>query len=1062
MRRGLVVFVCLVGCDVRSPGAVNSKFGGGEGTDAPPGLAVEAFATPLELVAGGTTAVSCVVRRSGSLVTGATTELELAPSPSALNETEAGYTARFNRAGLYTLRCTTAGGAVKSPDLHVNVVPGTLVGIDTAVAPASARAGAPVAVTCTATDIYGNAPPETRPTAIETDPEIIVDPITQAIATVRGTSMGTYDVACRKDNLVDAVPAALTVTPGLPARSETSVTATDVAPTQTVSVSCTVTDAYGNPVSAQSSLVVMPASGNAASAGLAVSDLSFAASKTGLYYVFCAVPGYQAGDESPALVRVHPGLPCTWAYDSLDTSGCFWQGRRLPFYYEVADFWGNLVEPAPLEMAAVPSTGVTSDGQGGWIFANEGDYDLVFSVLEPHDSDGAHNCAGLPGAVAIPYIANIRVDSRGPQFTIVSPARSAMLLQGGVADVSVPISGQVTDTLSPVTALVFNGATLPVSGTLLSEPINQAQTSRWGMSAITGEATDECGNRSVLAQAYLRSGQYFAAATTPNAGARAVTGILAHLNQPVIDDGNRADLDDMASLIQAIIASINWDSLLPPGTPFASDPLRGGCSFPDTWTDYSYWVGRPNNSQQILGQIAVNYLRAVNGGMSFDIDLNGLSVPIAYNAYVRECVLGGQNTDNVSGSFRVNGNIQTDGVLGISLVGGVVDVSVPTLNVVVSNLNVSGFNLSCSGLLGLFCGLLEGLIEDAINAALDAFEAQIATMLRNELMARMPPMVEDFLNSFALNTGFDIPPPVNMTLNLSSGLDRVVFSGPEGTGWGELGLYTQVYPSARGGGIPATARGGIRKDGALPTFSATAYDFGMGLKDDLINQMLWALWYGGGLDLPDVTSMLGGTGVEGVNMAFYAGLPPVIMPGCAPNAQVPSCSGEQIDIGFGDVFVDASVDLGMLLSGTPGAVINVGMYLTMIAGASIDIDPTVNELLVAVSPDPLIYVQVVTIDDPGYQALMSDLFSRLLAIVAPNLVASVLGSFPIPEFDLAGIVPPCSDYLLQANCPSYCTWNSTAVPPEPKCADSFDSTWSLTNGSIVRAGDYYRLTGSLQ
>ena len=81
----------------------------------------------------------------------------------------------------------------------------------------------------------------------------------------------------------------------------------------------------------------------------------------------------------------------------------------------------------------------------------------------------------------------------------------------------------------------------------------------------------------------------------------------------------------------------------------------------------------------------------------------------------------------------------------------------------------------------------------------------------------------------------------------------------------------------------------------------------------------------------------------------------------------------------------------------------VGLYLSAIIGGTIDIDPTNNELLIALDPEPAIYVEVVKIDDEGYQDTMTELFAGLLRILVPNLLSSALGSFPIPEFDLGGI-----------------------------------------------------------
>ena len=73
----------------------------------------------------------------------------------------------------------------------------------------------------------------------------------------------------------------------------------------------------------------------------------------------------------------------------------------------------------------------------------------------------------------------------------------------------------------------------------------------------------------------------------------------------------------------------------------------------------------------------------------------------------------------------------------------------------------------------------------------------------------------------------------------------------------------------------------------------------------------------------------------------------------------------------------------------------------------------------------------------GYQSLMSDLFTRVLKLILPRLFSNVLGSFPLPEFDLSTLA---GEGLVPAG-----------------------TVWQLTNGSLDRPNlDYYRLTGSLQ
>ena len=74
------------------------------------------------------------------------------------------------------------------------------------------------------------------------------------------------------------------------------------------------------------------------------------------------------------------------------------------------------------------------------------------------------------------------------------------------------------------------------------------QSSNWGLNVLVGYAEDACGNRRVVETAYLRSGGYGAPLTESRLSARHPGGIVAQLNQPVLDDSDRNDLDDLASL----------------------------------------------------------------------------------------------------------------------------------------------------------------------------------------------------------------------------------------------------------------------------------------------------------------------------------------------------------------------------------------------------------------------------------------------------------------------------------------------------------------------------------
>ena len=117
-----------------------------------------------------------------------------------------------------------------------------------------------------------------------------------------------------------------------------------------------------------------------------------------------------------------------------------------------------------------------------------------------------------------------------------------------------------------------------------------------------------------------------------------------------------------------------------------------------------------------------------------------------------------------------------------------------------------------------------------------------------------------------------------------------------------------------------------------------------------------------------------------------------------------------------------------------------------VVGGSLDIDPTTNEIMVALDPNPQIYVEVVQIDDEGYQGVMTDLFASLLRIVVPRLLGDVLGSIPIPEFDLGALGLGINTTLSLSN-------GSLGRP---------NTSNSCVSGTELLSAGHFCLTGSLQ
>lgn len=1011
-----VIAVIAVGCKNRSPGGSNDP----DASISPAGLVIDTAVSPVEVEAGVVVSVQCAASRDGQPAPDEPTTIEVSPAASV------GATSFVATvAATYAVRCRSASfpEIVDPSPAEVIVHPAAPAAVDTLLAATTAQAGAPVAVSCAVYDAFANLVPEPGPTALLADPELLVEQSSAGHA-VRGTLIGDYEVACSRGALSDTTPAALSITVGIPGRTETQVTPDGVRPGETASVSCAVTDEYGNPLTGvAASFVVLAADGaSAEDSGLTRDAAGFSATRAGDYYVFCAVPGHEAGDESPAVVTVRPGAACAWSVELL-AEDCYAQGRALPLAWWVYDCFGNAVDDAQVELTATPASGVELGPDGRYVLTDEADYDLALTLVSEQD----------PTSTITPYVTSVRVDSTPPRIDITSPARAAMLQEGFLSSMWIPVSGTVWDAVSPIASFTFDGQAQSVSGSDTSVPVSASSASPWGLAIIEAGATDACGNRAVLVQSYLRSPAYYPPSTVDDAAARAPLAVVAHMKQTVIDDGDRSDLDDLATMGEYALQQQDFNTLIAPGQDFASDPLSSTCDFCDWWADTGYLIERhPNAARRITwaGPWLLGFT-VINGGVIVTARIDDFSVPLHFWAADRECACGVRtqiadiDVDGYAGASRVDAS----GALGITVAGGAPSVTV-------SNMTVNAGGL----FLDLDCGWADFLCDGFTSLVLDMLESTIEDALADALADMLPPLVADFLSGFTLDSGFALPEPFTTQLDIGSTIDRILFCGPQSSlpkpaqcpstspspGWGQIGLAAQIRPSARGASIPAASRGAIRLDLSLPSFPAGTYELGMALRDDLLNQIFWALWYGGALDLPDLTTLVGDLGFAGIELSFSALLPPVMMRGTGDS---------EVIIGLGDAYVRASVDLGVALgSGAPGeSVIEVGMLLSTLVGGAIDIDPTTNELLVSLDPDPRVLVQIVDIDDPSYQAAMSDLFTGLLRLLLPELLGRALGAFPIPEMDLSGV---------------------GGLPA--------GTVFRLSNASIKRASGYYQLTGDLQ
>jgi len=608
-----------------------------------------------------------------------------------------------------------------------------------------------------------------------------------------------------------------------------------------------------------------------------------------------------------------------------------------------------------------------------------------------------------------------------PRIMVNEPARAAMLQQGTMDDSPVTVKGEACDSLHTITGLSVFGETITVGGDRLCEPFSVDKDCQWGMTVITGSVTDSEGDTGTLAQSFLRSPMYFPTATVPEETARAENALFTQLNQPVFDDDDTSDFDDIATITWWHLDQNDWDVLFPSTISVSPDVDLDGEVDTATYTCTPFpSVTNHKTGYKMYKSGAFSYtaievdIGLVNGGIDLSVSMGGANLPVRVDGYVDLGCLG-ETSGQGDGSVTAE-RVVTEMSVTISLgSGGVLEVTVTDVDVTVENLEV---DLDTGGI-PLPNDLLTQIVNEAVAWMTDSIE-QAFTDTFNQML---PPLLADVVDVFKYTTSVHFPAPIDVTLLIDTGLDWIDFQ----SGYCQIGSYVQVMPDTPRQGAPAPPFGAAKREGAPPSFSVDLYAAGTGMKDDFVNQLLWAAWYGGAFDLDDVSPWTVGTDLEEADVTIFSNLPPVMMPGKDQN---------DVEIGLGDVYVDVSLDLTSVLAeaaASDAEPLHVSAYVSAIVGGSITVDEADYVFELEADPDPEVYVQIVSIDDGTYTALVQFLLVEGLTVASPDILSEIISTLPLPAFDVGSINPE--------------------LPA---------TVWNLKNVTIDRQGHYHLFAGSLE
>ncbi len=977
---------------------------------------VETLPISVNVFAGGVAQVRCVIRRDGEWLQNEIPSLLVEPAPRSIS-TEADGSASFvaEVSGEYRARCGTSDGIVvdqRGVGVHVTAL--APITMDTALAAPEVQLGVAVQVTCSGFDPYGNP---SLPSDVDLQvPEgaLGAEADIETRYRVRGLALGEQQVACRYGHVVDATPATLWVRAGLPYSIDTEVSKLELAPAEVTPVTCIVRDALGNAlegIATEVRVLQLTGSGPRQRPDL-IYQRNFSSTEAMTYAVYCTMPALAASDTTPVEVVVNAGLAHTWVIQ-LPEQDCYWQGRALPFDVRVFDRYGNTVPDPRVHVYSTSGPGFSVDYEAGVRLLQEADYVVVFELLDPKDDDSSIQTMAIP----------LRADSTPPRVKVLNMDRGAMLETGNFDPSPVTWSMSASDGLSGVRNVMVNGQSHPEHARDMNTVTWSIETQApWGLSSIWSTVDDACGNRTLFSQSVMRSPAYYGVTTQNDPASHVTSGVMARLRQEVLDDSNRNDLDDLATVAEHALERIDFNKVVPPGTVLVDKKMDRECDGFWGKPEYSFLMSRWGEWPFIMGKPKVTSARFLDNGLHFGINAGPISFPIdidSLRSYSCEFWLP---TDISLGDHRFAveaDNVRADIEFTIGVRDGKAYVASRDVDLDTDGLTI---DFDCPGWIDWLCdgfGSIVGFF--AKNAIEKAVEKGIAS--------KLPDVLTGFIDNFSIAKSIDLPSPLQGALVIQSGLDEAAFTTSDG-GYGDLGLHMQVHPKALAVNMDPP-KGPVRGRRTFHAFRPEdRAPFAIALSDDVLNQVLWSIWAAGGFEITDLTSVMnvgGRANLEGVEVNIKAMLPPVVMPG---DAAYP------FHVAMGDVLIEAWLDPGVVSGRLTGQRIRVFAYLSAQLAGDIRFDPVRGSLSTNLRDAPSIYVDVVELDDMGYQARVSSFLAELFSIAMPSLLHSVIGSVPLPVLNISKLIG----------------------------LDGPGAQWCITDGDIRRAegDDYVTVYGSLR
>jgi len=433
-----------------------------------------------------------------------------------------------------------------------------------------------------------------------------------------------------------------------------------------------------------------------------------------------------------------------------------------------------------------------------------------------------------------------------PLITLQTPPRAGSVDAVGV---TVPVSGTATAKSATLAKVTLGGVEVAVG----SDGAFSGQiTPEHGINIVAAEATDTVGVSARAVHALVASDSFYKTTAGPSESAVVPNALFAWLGAAFWDDDDPSDVDDLATVARLVIEGLDIPAMLAAQPP-------------------------PREPNPILDCLVIESVSYKVG----DIDLVPTKGAIALSAVVEDLAIG-FSTKTEGDCIDAKGTltavaVSAEGQLLVDIgEDGAITVTVPEVVVeIVDQEVVLDGDDTTSALIVILLAAFEGPVTEQLEQVLeDTVKNNVAETLAGAL------------TQFSTSTlTFDLPPLPGQTAGLSVDVGvrpTAIELTPDG---GSLALGVQITspigPALQAAGIDspgAVARGacGASDEAALPKDQPVA----MSLHDDIVNQLLFAAWWGGILHAeiaPSVFDAISASGPFGIGaVALEPHMPPVL------------------------------------------------------------------------------------------------------------------------------------------------------------------------------------------